>query len=135
MAAAGTYLNPVGARPVHLGDPFAWWYAGRYYLTGTTDPGEGFRWYHSPDLADWTEGGWLWRKGASCWVDERLWAPEVCAYRGRFYLTYSGALRGVTPMRMLMGLAVSDRPEGVTGQVKTSHYGPGQNQPPRGWQW
>jgi hypothetical protein len=23
----------------------------------------------------------------------------------------------------------------VTGQVKTSHYGPGQNQPPRGWQW
>jgi beta-xylosidase len=125
MAAVRTYTNPIGASPLHMGDPFAWRHGDRYYLTGTTDPDEGFRYYHSPNLVDWTEGGWLWRRNAASWVDGRLWAPEVCAWRGRFYLTYSGTLRGVKAMRMLMGLAVSDRPEGPYQDLRTPWFDPG----------
>jgi beta-xylosidase len=125
MAVGSCYTNPVGTTPVVMGDPFAWWHDGRYYLTGTTDPEEGFRWFHSPDLMSWSEGGWLWRRAADSWVDGRLWAPEVCAYRGRFYLTYSGTLRGVSPMRMLMGLAVSDRPEGPYWDLRAPWFDPG----------
>lgn len=125
MPSCRTYTNPVGAAPLHMGDPFAWRLADRYYLTGTTDPDEGFRCYHSPNLTDWSEGGWLWRREAASWVDGRMWAPEVCAYRGRFYLTYSSTLRGVTPMRMLMGLAVSDQPEGPYLDLRTPWFDPG----------
>lgn len=125
MPPVRTYTNPVGASPLRMGDPFAWRHGDRYYLTGTTDPDEGFRYYHSPNLIDWAPGGWLWRREATGWVDGRLWAPEVCAYRGRFYLTYSGQLRGVTPMRMLMGLAVSDGPEGPYRDLRTPWFDPG----------
>ncbi|MCF3650404.1 glycoside hydrolase family 43 protein [Synoicihabitans lomoniglobus] len=120
-----TYVNPVGAKPIVMGDPFAWQHAGNYYLTGTTDPEAGFRGYRSANLVDWTETGWLWRRQPDSWVDGRLWAPEVCAWRGKFYLTYSGTLRGVAPMRMLMGLAVSDHPEGPYRDLRTPWFDPG----------
>lgn len=125
MASIDTYSNPVGETPVHMGDPFAWRHGGRYYLTGTTDPDEGFRWYHSTNLDDWIPGGWLWRRTEDMWVDGRLWAPEVCLHQGRFYLTYSGTLRGVHPLRMLMGLAVSERPEGPYRDLRTPWFDPG----------
>lgn len=94
MSPVRTYTNPVGASPLQMGDPLAWRHGDRYYLTGTTDPDEGFRYFRSPNLLDWTAGSWLWRRELASWVDSRLWAPEVCAYRGRFYLTYSGTLSG-----------------------------------------
>jgi len=109
---AGTYTNPVGDSSVVMGDPFALRYEGKYYLFGTTSPSEGFECYQSTDLVHWTKSGWALRKTATSWADDLFWAPEVRFYQGKFYMTYSGKVRGSDPARLLMGLAVSERPEG-----------------------
>ena len=95
-----------------MGDPFVLRHGAIYYLFGTTSSNEGFEYYTSADLVHWTHGGWAWRKTADSWAEAAFWAPEVKFYRGRFYMTYSGRLRGVKPARLLTALAVSDKPEG-----------------------
>ena len=123
--SAGCYTNPVGATPLHMGDPFAFWHEGKYYLIGTTAPSEGFHCYESTDLAHWQLKGWAWRKTADCWAVGAFWAPEVKYYRGKFYLTYSGLVRGSKPNRLQMGLAVSDRPEGPYRDLHAPWFDPG----------
>jgi hypothetical protein len=54
-----------------------------------------------------------------------LWAPEVKFYRGRFYLTYSGLVRGSPPNQLRIGLAVSDTPEGPFRDLHTPLLDPG----------
>lgn len=56
-----TYTNPVGGS-VNMGDPFVLEHGSRYYLFGTTDPGEGFRCFTSHALVGWEEG-WLMQVG------------------------------------------------------------------------
>ncbi len=107
-----TYVNPVGDTPIHMGDPFALFHEGKYYLFGTTYTSAGFQCYTSTDLMHWKLNGWAWRKTPDCWAQGLFWAPEVKFYRGKFYMTYSGLLRGSNPAKLMMGLAVSDRPEG-----------------------
>jgi beta-xylosidase len=122
---ADTYTNPVGAAPIHMGDPFAFWHAGRYYLIGTTAPDEGFHCYESTDLAHWQLKGWAWRQSPDGWTADCLWAPEVKYHQGRFYLTYSGHVRGSPPGHLLMALAVSDTPAGPYRDLHAPWFDPG----------
>ncbi|MHB9032297.1 MAG: glycoside hydrolase family 43 protein [Anaerolineae bacterium] len=117
MGPETTYTNPVcnlseSGSPLHMGDPFALFHDGLYYLYGTTDHYEGFRFFTSPDLVHWTQRGWVWRASPYSWAESYFWAPEVRAYRGRFYLTYSGKLRNSEPTRLMMAIAVADTPAG-----------------------
>lgn len=107
-----TYQNPVGTEPLHMGDPFAFLANGKYYLIGSTAMNQGFECYTSPDMAYWEYKGWAWRKTANCWGERDFWAPEVKAYNGKFYMTYSARLTGSNPVRRLIALAVSTAPEG-----------------------
>lgn len=112
--AGAAYSNPVGDPPVRMGDPFVLQHAGKYYLFGTTSSSTGFRYYSSEDLAHWKPGGWVYQKTEDSWADALFWAPEVKFYRGKFYMTYSGRVRGTDPAlwKMRIALAVSDKPEG-----------------------
>ena len=110
--SGATYTNPVGDEPVRMGDPFVLQHGPKYYLFGTTSSSEGFRYYTSTDLVHWQPGGWAYQKTGTSWADSLFWAPEVKFHRGKFYMTYSGRVRGVKPTRMLIALAVSDHPEG-----------------------
>ena len=124
-ATPGTYTNPVGDAPIHMGDPFAFWHEGKYYLIGTTAPNEGFHCYESADLTHWRLKGWAWRKPADAWAVGAFWAPEVNFYQGKFYLTYSGLVRGSKPNKLLMGLAVSNTPEGPYRDLHAPWFDPG----------
>jgi beta-xylosidase len=95
-----------------MGDPFVLQHAGNYYLFGTTSSNTGFQYYTSKDLVHWEHSGWAYQKSENSWADANFWAPEVKFYRGKFYMTYSGRVRGSNPARMLTALAVSDKPEG-----------------------
>jgi GH43 family beta-xylosidase len=112
--AVSTYTNPVGDPPIRMGDPFVLQHAGKYYLFGTTSSNTGFQYYTSEDLVYWKPGGWAYQKTENSWADALFWAPEVKFYRGKFYMTYSGRVRGSNPAlwKMLTALAVSDKPEG-----------------------
>ncbi|TWU37425.1 glycoside hydrolase family 43 protein [Novipirellula artificiosorum] len=120
-----SYVNPVGNTPIHMGDPFAFWHDGKYYLIGTTAPGEGFHCYESKDLMHWRLKGWALRKTEDCWATDAFWAPEVKFYRGKFYMTYSGRVRDSNPGKLLMGLAVSDKPEGPYRDLHAPWFDPG----------
>jgi beta-xylosidase len=110
--AARVYTNPVGETPIRMGDPFVLRHGRTYYLLGTTSTQEGFQYFTSMDLVHWKPGGWAWRKTADSWAEDLFWAPELIHYRGRFYMTYSGRVRGARTWHMLTALAVSDKPEG-----------------------
>lgn len=107
-----TYTNPVGATPLHVGDPFVLQHDGQYYLFGTNAPNKGFKCLVSKDLVSWQEKGWAYRQTPQSWARSHYWAPEVKQYRGRFYMTYSALNKAGNPPRLLIALAVSDRPEG-----------------------
>lgn len=63
-----------------------------YYLFGSTDtdiwsgPAHGFDCYRSTDLADWDGPYPAFRPPEGFWADRNFWAPEVHAYRGRYYM-------------------------------------------------
>lgn len=65
---------------------------GEYVLFGTTDenlwggPATGFDCYTSTDLEHWDGPIAAFRPPEGFWSDTQYWAPEVHAYRGRFYL-------------------------------------------------
>jgi len=106
------YTNPVGETPIHMGDPFVIQHDGRYFLFGTNAPNEGFRCLMSNDLVNWEEKGWAYREATDSWAKSHYWAPEVEIYRGKFYMTYSAMNKASNPPRLLIALAVSDKPEG-----------------------
>lgn len=93
-----------------MGDPFVLHHVSTYYLFGTTDPEHGFRCYTSPNLVAWTPSGFAYQMTRSSWGMPPFWAPEVCLYKGLFYMTYSA--RDKRSRRLLTALAVSDCPEG-----------------------
>ena len=107
-----TYTNPVGETPIHMGDPFVIQHEGRYYLFGTNASNEGFKCWGAPDLVHWKERGWAYRETDDSWAKSHYWAPEVEFHRGKFYMTYSAMNNACDPPRLLIALAVSDKPEG-----------------------
>ena len=52
--AGDTYTNPVGDKPVVIGDLFVLQHAGKYYLFGT-NAADGFRVSVSTDLVHWAD--------------------------------------------------------------------------------
>ena len=107
-----TYTNPVGDQPIHMGDPFVLQHENSYYLYGTNASNEGFKYWQSSDLVHWIERGWVYRETEQSWAKSHYWAPEVKFYRGKFYMTYSAMSKAGDTQRLLLALAVSDRPSG-----------------------
>lgn len=86
-----------------------------YYLYGSTDkdiwrgPGTGFDCYRSEDLVTWQGPAAAFRPPAGFWAETNFWAPEVHAYRGRYYMLATFAAEGV---RRGTQVLVSDGPAG-----------------------
>lgn len=88
---------------IHIRDPFVLPVVAekRYYLYGTTGAqawtpsATGFDYYTSPDLQTWEGPFPAFRPPAGFWADRNFWAPEVHAYRGRYYLFASFKAEGV----------------------------------------
>jgi beta-xylosidase len=65
---------------------------GIYYMFGTTDkncwlpPGTGFNCYKSKDLEEWEGPIEAFRPTDSFWATQNFWAPEVHAFKGKFYM-------------------------------------------------
>lgn len=83
------------ASEIKIRDPFILPLAAErtYYLFGTTDknpwgehPGEGFDTYRSRDLIHWEGPFSAFRPPPDFWATTCFWAPEVHAWRGRFYM-------------------------------------------------
>ncbi|MBN8638967.1 MAG: family 43 glycosylhydrolase [Anaerolineae bacterium] len=88
---------------IHIRDPFVLPVAAeqQYYLYGTrgaeswTNAASGIDYYISRDLAQWDGPFPAFRPPVDFWADRNFWAPEVHAYRGRFYLFLSLKAEGV----------------------------------------
>jgi beta-xylosidase len=85
-------------------DPFVLFYEGSYYMYCTTEnsdllvgandfgtatpEGDGIYVYVSKDMKNWVKHGYALKKGDA--IGEKwFWAPEVLAYRGKFYMVYA----------------------------------------------
>lgn len=102
---------------VHIRDPFVLPLAaeGLYYLYGTvgaeswTPSATRIEYYTGTDLENWDGPFVAFRPPAGFWADRNFWAPEVHAFRGRYYLFASfkaaDAPRGTQ-------ILVSDNPGG-----------------------
>lgn len=94
---------------IQMRDPYVLVADGRYILTGTTDKDcwrgspEGFLAYTSPDLVSFEPAGPIFTPSASFWGTQNFWAPEIHAYRGKYYLfaTFKtpGVCRGTSILR------------------------------------
>ena len=106
------------ADDIQIRDPFVLPVAAerQYYLFGTTDkqpwpgtPGVGFDTFRSCDLINWEGPFPAFRPPAGFWGTQCFWAPEVYAWRGRYYMFASfegsGRLRGTQ-------ILVADHPLG-----------------------
>lgn len=88
---------------IQMRDPFVLPDAERgvYYLYGSTDkdiwrgPGVGFDVYTSRNLVDWEGPRPAFRPAKDFWGKKNFWAPEVHAYRGRYYMFASFKADGV----------------------------------------
>lgn len=103
---------------IHLRDPFILPVPEEdlYYLYGTgwrLPGGPGFMVYKSRDLLAW-EGPYAAFEAPAGFESENYWAPEVHAYRGRYYMLCTFKPRGEGGYRHTR-ILVSDRPEGPYG--------------------
>lgn len=105
VAEPATYTNPVWARD--FPDPFILRHEGQFYAYATQNSPDGFQVMQSPDLVHWTHRGVCFRPP---WAATHYWAPEVVAYQGQFYLTYS-ALNPETKLHDI-GVATAASPLG-----------------------
>ena len=88
---------------IHIRDPFVLPVSSerRYYLYGTmgeyawTESAVGFDCYISADLQTWEGPFPVFRPPAGFWADRNFWAPEVHAYRGRYFLFASFKAEGI----------------------------------------
>ena len=76
---------------IHIRDPFVLLHQDMYYLYGSRGgeawgAGTGLDVYTSEDLTDWHGPIEVFRKPDGFWADLNFWAPEVHAYKGRFYM-------------------------------------------------
>jgi arabinan endo-1,5-alpha-L-arabinosidase len=88
---------------IHIRDPFVLPAPSerRYFLYGTmgqyawTESALGFDAYTSADLRDWDGPFPVFRPPAGFWADRNFWAPEVHAWRGRYFMLASFKAEGV----------------------------------------
>ncbi|MEM6314654.1 MAG: glycoside hydrolase family 43 protein [Planctomycetota bacterium] len=123
-AEEATYTNPIG--DLRMGDPFVARFGDRYVLTGTTHANRGFAAWTSEDLLDWTPAGMLLEREEDGWADGAYWAPELFAYRDRYWLAYSArSVRAEGTPRFRLALAVADAPTGPYTDVATPWFDDG----------
>ncbi|WP_300602137.1 glycoside hydrolase family 43 protein [Niabella sp.] len=91
--------NPLAA------DPTIFYHKGVYYLYGTNghNADKGFMAYTSTDLYTWKAAGQVLTPGAA-FGTKGFWAPQVFAYKGRFYMAYTANEH--------IAIAVADSPLG-----------------------
>lgn len=111
---------------IHIRDPFVLPISAeqQYYLYGTTgaeawtNSAQGTNYYTSSNLQEW-EGPFLaFHPPTGFWADRNFWAPEVHAYRGRYYMFISLKAEGVCRGTQILAadsphgpfLPISDRP-------------------------
>jgi beta-xylosidase len=76
---------------INLRDPFILPVDGKYYMYGTRGSttfgyATGFDVFVSEDLETWSEGHSVFEASPAFWADRNFWAPEVHAYRGKYYM-------------------------------------------------
>jgi len=121
VAAASFLLALAAPLSARLGDslfkgadPAALVVNGQFWLYPTGEGDELSAW-SSPDLSTWKSHDPLLRLKDISWIrdgGERhyLWAPDMLAANGKYYLYYSVGPQNPTPSRL--GVAVCDKPEG-----------------------
>lgn len=75
-------------KDIRVRDPFILPYEGKYYLYVTSGE-RSLSYYVSDDLEHFTPGGVCFEIPEAFWAYKDVWAAEVHAYRGRFYLFVS----------------------------------------------
>lgn len=90
-----------------IGDPFIINVNGKYYMYATSAR-DGFKYFTSENLTDWTCGGYCYK--AAAWTENDYWAPEVCFNGGKYYMFYTARAKAMHSLRI--GLAVAEKPEG-----------------------
>lgn len=99
---------------IQAADPCVITVGDTFYLYAT-DASEGYdctsiRVWSSKNLTDWIEVGQAFRPASDAWAVSDLWAAEVIAANGKYYMYYSGRNRETELMGV--GVAVSDSPTG-----------------------
>ncbi|MBN1564168.1 MAG: family 43 glycosylhydrolase [Anaerolineae bacterium] len=102
---------------IHIRDPFVLPIRAEqhYYLYGTTGPeawttsASGLDHYISSDLENWEGPFPAFRPPTNFWSDRNFWAPEVHAYRGRYYLFATFKAEGVCRGTQILA---ADAPQG-----------------------
>lgn len=102
---------------IHIRDPFVLPVEAehQYYLYGTRGPeawtsaAHGTDYYTSRDLQHWDGPFPAFQPPAGFWADRNFWAPEVHAYRGRYYMFITFKAEGV---RRGTQILVADSPRG-----------------------
>lgn len=100
---------------IHLRDPFILPILEKnaYYLFGTGwrfPEGPGFMVYQSSDLNNWSEPSIAFQRQTGFWSDREYWAPEVHAYKGKYYMFASFKSEGLCRGTQIL---VSDNPAGL----------------------
>ncbi len=93
----------------NIGDPFVLRVGGTYYLYATSFV-DGFYCRTSEDLIHWSEPHMAYTMGERSFGYTDFWAPEVVFHDGRYLMHYTA--RRKRDDTLLIGVAVSDRPEG-----------------------
>ncbi len=120
VSGEGAFTNPVitDAHGTDHGDPFVLRHLGAYFLYHTTDDGDaGISVHRSVDLVRWRPLGFALEPATGDhWAQTDLWAPEVMAWQGWFYMYVSATRRGPDGQGIegerRQGLARSESPAG-----------------------
>ena len=109
------FNNPhIGKEPGTIRDPYIVLIEDTYYLVGTSPAywegyTPGVRMWSSKDLIDWKFEGVVWSAddmGEDDWCKNRFWAPELFAYKGKYYITASCRNeKNGTPFGMFLAVA------------------------------
>lgn len=95
---------------LRVADPCVWQADGLYYLSASDEAHHGFCYYTSRDLQVWDSCGILFSVPDDEPVRTMLWASEVAAHDGKYYLTYSGW--NPRTNNLTISLAVATSPAG-----------------------
>lgn len=110
---------------VQAADPCMITVGDTFYLYAT-DASEGYdctsiRVWSSKNLTDWIEVGQAFRPASDAWAVANLWAPEVIAANGKYYMYYSG--HNYETEERGIGVAVSDSPTGPFHEIEGTFGG------------
>jgi len=125
--------EPIAAADLRVRDPFILpdhaartYYLYRQIANGRRDTTEGVRGvevFQSKDLRTWTGPQTVFAQPPDFWADAEVWAPEVHAYRGKYYLFVTFTANRPLPGASAAG-APPMRPRGTQILVADNPIGP-----------